>query len=70
MEIAIELKGNPTENHCSYSSSINACNWLNIKQEKCKLFNANLSYDWEEHAYARSQMCLDNELSILKENDD
>lgn len=70
MEIAIKLKGNPTESHCSLSSTINPCNFLNTKQEKCKLFNENLSYDFFEHAYARCWNCLENELSELEESDE
>jgi len=65
MNIAIELKGNPTENNCSQSSSIDACNWLNVKREKCKLFDEKLEYSWDEHAYTRCWDCLSNELNEL-----
>lgn len=68
MEIAVELKGSPTENHCSKSSSINPCNYLNISHEKCRLFNENLAYNWFSHAYSRCWNCLENELSELKED--
>lgn len=69
MEIAVQLQGNPTENHCSKTSTICPCNYLNIRNEKCKLFNKNLSYDWEAHAYARCSICIDNELSEVEGGD-
>ena len=69
MEVAVKLKGNPTESHCSQTSSINPCNFLNIKHEKCKLFNEKLNYDWFSHSYSRCWNCIENELSELKESE-
>lgn len=66
MKIGIELKGIPTETHCSQSSSINPCNYLNIKHEKCKLFNGNLEYDFDAHAYIRCWSCYSNEIKEIK----
>lgn len=62
MKISIEVKGNISKTHCSETSSINSCQYLNSVRERCKLFKTKLKYDWDEHACKRCLECINNEV--------
>lgn len=57
MKLVIEVLGHPTREHCSQTSSINKCQFLNFDTEKCNFFKDKLEYDYEAHAYKRCQSC-------------
>ncbi len=57
MKLVIDVLGHPTREHCSQTSSVNKCQFLNCGKEKCSFFKVNLEYDYEAHAYKRCENC-------------
>lgn len=71
--VAIELKGSQTETHCSMTSSFDACEKLYTNSGLCRFFKKKLEYDWDAHAYKRTDECkksLAEELKRLTEQNE
>ena len=58
----IAITGMQTKTHCSATSSIGACGKLWTNSSKCLMFNTQVEYDFDAHAYKRCQKCLDEAL--------
>ena len=61
--LTIGLNGCRTKTHCSMTSSIQSCEKLNTRSERCQMYKKKLEYDWDAHAYKRCEECVKSEIA-------